>query len=66
MSKDGEKPGSLIAPATDKAIASLLDSLLGPAASGLGGLLSDQVAYWRAANLERLKTKWLKDISGEV
>jgi hypothetical protein len=36
--------------------------IVGPPAEQLGGLLADQIGFWRARNLNRLADKWYKEV----
>jgi hypothetical protein len=46
-----------VIPLTNR-IGKFIGTIIGPAAVGLGGLLSDEMKAWRAANLERIAYKW--------
>lgn len=43
-----------------KQVGDFLGKIIGPPAEALGGLLSDQMKNFRAANLERIARKWMK------
>jgi Abortive infection alpha len=49
-------------PLTER-IGKFIGTIIGPAASELGGLLGDQMKAWRAANLERIERKWADKIN---
>lgn len=44
-------------------IGNFIGTIIGPAATELGGLLGDEMRAWRAANLERLAQKWARKAS---
>jgi hypothetical protein len=60
----GKSPSEVATKALDltEAAGDFIGRIVGPPAEQLGGLLADQIGFWRARNLNRLADKWFKEV----
>ena len=60
----GKSPSGAVIKALDltEAAGDFIGRIVGPPAEQLGGLLADQIGFWRAKNLNRLAEKWFKEV----